>query len=103
MTDVTALVHAEAESGQRADEMSVMLNSIRHGIMLWSADNRLVASNPMAGQMFDFPPDLLIAGRTKSEVVDTMLCQGHLGPARAPRRRLRRCLAVTAPSRMNGR
>jgi signal transduction histidine kinase len=79
VTDVTALVHAEAESGQRAEEMSVMLNSIRHGIMLWSADNRLVASNPMAGQMFDFPPDLLIAGRTESEVVDTMLCQGHLG------------------------
>jgi signal transduction histidine kinase len=79
VTDVTALVHAEAESGQRAEEMSVMLNSIRHGIMLWSADNRLVASNPIAGQMFDFPPDLLIAGRAESEVVDTMLCQGHLG------------------------
>ena len=31
---------------RRAAEMSVMLASIRHGIMLWGADRRLIASKP---------------------------------------------------------
>ncbi len=79
VSDITALAQAEAESRRRAEEMTVMLGSIRHGIVLWNADKRLVASNPIASQLFDFPPGLLIAGRTEAEFVEAMMRHGHLG------------------------
>jgi signal transduction histidine kinase len=79
VTDITAQVRAEAESRQRIGEMDVMLDSIRHGIMRWNADNRLITANLMASQMFDFPRDWLSAGRTEAEVVEAILSKGHLG------------------------
>lgn len=79
VTDISALVEAEAESRRRAEEMGVMLGSIRHGIVLWNAERQLVASNPMASQMFDLPPDLMIVGRSEAEFVEAMVRMGHLG------------------------
>lgn len=79
VTDISALVEAEAEARHRAQEMGVMLGSIRHGIVLWNAKKQLVACNLMASQMFDLPPGLMIAGRNEAEFVDALLQRGHLG------------------------
>ncbi len=79
VTDITAQVQAEAESRQRTGEMNVVLDSIRHGIMRWNADNRLITANLMASQIFNFPCDLLVTGRTEAEVVEAILRAGHLG------------------------
>src|SRR5208337_1974690 len=38
VTDITPLTQAEAELSRRAEEMAVMLASIRHGVMLWGPD-----------------------------------------------------------------
>ncbi len=48
VTDITPLTAAEAEISRRAEEMAVMLSCIRHGVMLWGPDRRLLASNAIA-------------------------------------------------------
>jgi signal transduction histidine kinase len=79
VTDITALVQAEAESRRRAADMSTMLGSIRHGIMLWDAGRRLVASNPVVAELLDLPPDFLIPGQAESEVIGALSRLGHFG------------------------
>ena len=81
VTDITALIQAEADSRQRAADMTTMLGNIRHGIMLWGADRRLVASNPVVAELLDFPADLLIPGQAESEVMATLVRLGHFGEA----------------------
>ncbi|MDB5399884.1 MAG: hypothetical protein JWQ55_1902 [Rhodopila sp.] len=79
VTDITALVQAEAELRRRADEMSTMLGHIHHGIMLWGPDGRLVASNPVAADLLDLPADLLVPGRSEAEVIELIIQLGHFG------------------------
>ena len=79
VTDITALVQAESEIGRRADEMSAMLANIRHGILLWDSDHRLVASNAIAADLLGHPPGLLTPGRSEAEVHADMIQRGEWG------------------------
>ncbi len=79
VTDITALVQAEAEARKQAQDMTVMLDSLHHGILLWNADRRLVASNAIANNLYDLAPSLLTPGRPESEVIDEMLRKGYFG------------------------
>ena len=79
VTDISELASAEAEARRRAAEMTTMLSHIRHGIMMWGADKRLVASNPVAAELLDLPADLLIPGCALSEVIGTLSQLGHFG------------------------
>src|ERR1700712_1784724 len=81
VTDISALVQAEAELRRHAEDMSTMLDNIRHGIMLWGSDRRLIASNPVAADLLDLPTDLLIPGRNEAEVIDKISELGHFGTA----------------------
>jgi len=87
MADVTPLARAQAEADRRATILGVMLDNIRHGIVLFDADERLVASNPMVSRMLDLPPGLLAPGMSMREMVDTLHARGEYGEgARAARR-----------------
>jgi signal transduction histidine kinase len=77
VTDITPLVQAEAEITRRAEEMSSMLASIRHGILLWGPDRRLVASNAIAAELLGHPPDLLTPGRSATEIHENMMQRGE--------------------------
>ena len=79
VTDITPLAQAEEELARRAAEMELMLKNIRHGIMLWGPDRRLVASNAMASELLGHPPGLLVPGRPQEDIVDHMLARGHFG------------------------
>jgi signal transduction histidine kinase len=81
VTDISALIHAEAELRRSAGEMTTMLAHIRHGIMLWGPDKHLVASNPVAAHLLDLPADLLTSGRAEADVIETIARLGHFGPA----------------------
>jgi signal transduction histidine kinase len=59
--------------------MSVMLSCIRHGVVLWGADRRLIASNAIAEELLDHPPGLLTPGRTEDQVLASMIARGHFG------------------------
>lgn len=79
VTDITPLTQAEAELSHRAQEMAAMLASIRHGVMLWGPDRRLIASNAAVVEMVSHPPGLLTPGRTQDEILDNMLQRGEFG------------------------
>jgi signal transduction histidine kinase len=79
VTDITPLTQAEAELSRRAEEMAAMLALIRHGVMLWGPDRKLIASNAIVAGMMGHPPGLLTPGRAQDEVLDSMLRRGELG------------------------
>ena len=92
VTDVTPLMQAEREAARRATDMEVMLSSMRHGIMLWDADGKLVAANEKAAELLGHPPGLLVPGRTRSEVMDSMRAHGELGTGPESEERYRQAL-----------
>ena len=77
--DITGIVAAEAELARRAETLDTMLAHIRHGIVLWDRDRRIVAANPVAARLLHAPPGLLVPGRTLQEVTDSALERGNLG------------------------
>ena len=79
VTDISALVQAEAELRRQAADMTTMLDNIRHGVMLWGPDRRLVASNRVASDLMGLPPDVLQPGRTEVEVMAGLSSAGHFG------------------------
>jgi signal transduction histidine kinase len=89
VTDITALAQAEEQISHRAEEMAVMLSSIRHGVVLWGPDHRLLASNAIAGEMLDHPPGLLTPGQTQHEVIESMIARGHFGTGERAREQAR--------------
>jgi signal transduction histidine kinase len=87
VTDVTQLAEAEAEASRRAEQMEVMLGSIRHGITLWSRERTVVATNAMASELLGHPPGVLVPGRTLQEMINHLLERGELGEGAAARAR----------------
>ena len=79
VTDITPLTDAEEQISRRAEEMAVMLSCIRHGVVLWGADRRLLASNATAEKLLDHPTGLLTPGRTEDQVLESMIIRGHFG------------------------
>ncbi len=65
--------------------MKAMLSSIRHGIILWDRDGRVVESNPVVVEMLNAEPGLIVSGRTLDEVIDGALARGNLGEGLAGR------------------
>jgi signal transduction histidine kinase len=85
VTDITPLTEAEAEVSRRAEELAVMLSCIRHGVLLWGPDQRLLASNAVVAQLLDQPPGLLVRGLTQDEILANMVNRGVFGEgAEAP-------------------
>jgi signal transduction histidine kinase len=85
VTDITPLTQAEAELSRRADEMAAMLALIRHGVMLWGPDRRLIASNAVVATIMNHPPGLLTPGRSEDEILDNMVRRGEFGDGKKAR------------------
>ncbi|HEV7458593.1 MAG TPA: PAS-domain containing protein [Roseococcus sp.] len=79
ITDVTALAQAQAEADRRATILGVMLDNIRHGIVLFDGEGLLVAANPMVSRMLGLPPGLLAPGMTVQDLARTLLARGEYG------------------------
>lgn len=79
LTDVTPLARAEAESKRRAEILGVMLGNIRHGIVLFDRDARLVASNAKLREMLGVPDDALTPGAHMHDMVDALQARGEYG------------------------
>ncbi len=86
LTDVTPLARAEAEAKRRAEILGVMLGNIRHGIVLFDKDGRLVASNAKLKEMLGVPNDALTPGAHMHDMVDALLMRGEYGEGEAGRR-----------------
>jgi signal transduction histidine kinase len=87
VTDITPLAEAEAEVTRRAEELAVMLSCIRHGVMLWGSDHRLLASNAITAELLHHPPGLLEPGRSQEEILERLVARGHFGSGDEARER----------------
>lgn len=72
VTDITPLTRAQAEVARRATDMAAMLASIRHGILLWGPDNRLIATNRVTEELMGLAPGVLEPGRSDVEILEIM-------------------------------
>ena len=72
VTDITQLVEAQAEGARRSEEMAAMLANIRHGILLWGPDRRLIATNAVTAELLGQPEGVLVPGRTDAEIVESL-------------------------------
>ncbi len=88
VTDVTALVQAETALRQRAAEMSTMLGNIHHGILFWSAEKRLLASNHVTAELLGLPPEMLSPGTPEQEVLARLHQHGWFDSRIAPSGRM---------------
>ena len=94
MTDITSVTQAKDPLAHHAAEPDVMLASTRYGVLLWSTDRCLLASNTMAATLLGAPANLLAPGRSLDHVVDDLLEAGVLGggaPAEAVARNAKLC------------
>jgi signal transduction histidine kinase len=86
LTDVTPLARAEAEAKRRAEILGVMLGNIRHGIVLFDREGRLVASNAKLKELLGLPEEALTPGAHMHDMVDALLVQGEYGEGEAGQR-----------------
>ena len=85
VTDVTTIISAEAELARRAEALAALLANVRHGIILWDQDRRIIAANAVAATMLQVPEGLLAPGRSLADTIQAMLDRGIFGdgpPAR---------------------
>jgi signal transduction histidine kinase len=82
-SDITALVRAEAEAQRRATMQEVMLDTIRHGILLVDGAGRVVAANRVFRQLLDLPAEQVAPGRPFTDFVDFLAERGEYGPGEA--------------------
>jgi len=88
VTDVTAQHRAEAEARQQASVLEGMLGTIRHGIIMYGADRRVIATNAMTASLTGMPPDLLVPGRSMDDLIDEQVMRGQITPDGAARIRV---------------
>jgi len=82
VTDITPLVGAEEEARRHSAQTDLLLAGMRHGLILWGPDRRLITANAMAATLLCVPPEILAPGRRHEEMIDAMLAHGHLGAGR---------------------
>ncbi|MCW8086033.1 PAS-domain containing protein [Sabulicella glaciei] len=80
VTDITALAAAQAESANRAAMLQVMLDNMRHGIMLFDAEERVVAFNRLAAELTGMG-EALVVGATMAELRAAQAAAGEFGDA----------------------
>ncbi len=84
-SDITALLAAQDEAARRANVLDVMMNTMRHGISLYDADQRLVAANQLVGALNGAPPGLQRVGWTLRELLEEQQRLGRVGEAQKQR------------------
>lgn len=80
-SDVSALHRAEAELEQRAAMQAAMLGTIRHGIILYGADRRVLAANDKTFELTGMKPGSARPGRLMDEMIDEQIARGEMTAA----------------------
>ncbi len=77
-SDVTDLLVAQAAAANRAAQLQVMMDSMRHGIALFDRERRLVAANALAAVLNGLDQSVLEPGRRFDELVAAISAAGIL-------------------------
>jgi signal transduction histidine kinase len=83
ISDITALHRAEETAQSRAAMLEAMLATIRHGIIMYGPDGRLMATNAMTAELTGMPVSQLVRGRSMDELIDGQVLRGQMTPAMA--------------------
>ncbi|QYU70584.1 PAS-domain containing protein [Leptolyngbya sp. 15MV] len=81
ISDVTALHRAEQELRQRAAMQDAMLSNVRHGIILYGPDRRVLATNARTSELTGMPAESLVPGRLMDDLIDEQMARGQIAPA----------------------
>jgi len=73
-SDITELRRAK-------DQLSAMLEGMRHGIALFDSQDRLVAANALAAQMCGLPADIVLPGAALADMARTQTATGEYDAA----------------------
>ncbi|RYJ00976.1 MAG: PAS domain-containing protein, partial [Acetobacteraceae bacterium] len=79
-SDITALVAAETAARSRAAMLQAALDTMRHGIMLFGPDHRLLAANALATEIGGLSAEELRPGILLEEQVREHHARGMYGP-----------------------
>ena len=79
ISDVTPLMDAQEDAQRRAGMLQVMLENSRQGIVLYDAQERLVAANTLAGEMMGVPDFLAKPGTPQTEILAAQRARGMYG------------------------
>ncbi len=85
VTDVTAQHRAEDEARQHAATLEAMLGTIRHGIIMYGPDRRVIATNTKTAVLTGMPADRLTPGRLMDDLIDEQVLRGQITPDGAVR------------------
>ncbi|MCU0887660.1 MAG: PAS-domain containing protein [Rubritepida sp.] len=82
-SDVTALARAEAEANARAATLQTVLDTMRHGVILYDGEGHVRVANALAGQLAGLPVEALRPGIHFDELRDIQVQRGEHGPGEA--------------------
>ncbi len=94
VTDITALWQAEEEARRRASLLETALGSMRHGLVVYGPDRRVVAANALSSTLAGHEPGAIRPGRSLEELVHDLHDSGRLGPEPEARRLAAAALAM---------
>ncbi|NMJ40311.1 PAS domain-containing protein [Roseomonas sp. JC162] len=101
ITDITELWHAEEEARRRAQLVETAMASMRHGLVIFGPDHRVVASNELAARLAGHEPGEVWPGRSIGDLIRAQHAHGGLGPEPQATRIVEAALALdrTKPHR----
>jgi PAS domain S-box-containing protein len=79
------LAEVNADLARRTEEFAVTLATIRHGLVLYDAEQRLRVWNRRYHEIYGMPPEKLRAGMTLREVMELSIAVGNYDAADAER------------------
>ncbi len=93
-TDITARARAEAEAEARAAVLQSTMDSVRHAIVMYGPDRRLVTANRLAGPEYGLPPLEGQVGQPFAALVEQQLAAGAFGSGAEARQRAATVLGI---------
>jgi signal transduction histidine kinase len=79
-TDITDLVEAKNEARRRAETLERAMASLRHGLVVYGPDRRVVVANTLAGELAGHQPGELREGALLDDLLRGLHASGGFGP-----------------------
>jgi two-component system, sensor histidine kinase and response regulator len=67
-----------------AADLQLALDAMRDGVIIWSADGRVIVSNAAAATLMDMPPELAQRGARRVDAMTYLARRGDYGPTDDP-------------------
>ncbi|MBW6396348.1 PAS-domain containing protein [Roseomonas sp. HJA6] len=93
-SDITALAKAEDEASRRAKVLETAMASMRHGLIIYGPDRRVIAANELSAELGGHAPGSIRPGRLLDDLLGDLHAAGAYGPEPGASKRLKAGLAI---------